>query len=139
MTTFAYVLLVLLGAIVVVAIIWRVASRGRSVPRPAWLGWLVELDNPFTKTNRAAVIVERLDLQVGMAVLDVGCGPGRLTIPIARKVGPRGEVVAMDMQGPMLQRAQDKRRPQASPIFSFSGLAPARVNSAAIALTGRCS
>src|SRR5215472_3468357 len=126
MTTFAYVLLVLLGAIVVVAIIWRVASRGRSVPRPAWLGWLVELDNPFTKTNRAAVIVERLDLQVGMAVLDVGCGPGRLTIPIARKVGPRDEVVAMDMQGPMLQRAQDKRRPQASPIFSFSGLAPAR-------------
>jgi len=108
MTTFAYVLLVLLGAIVVVAIIWRVASRGRSVPCPAWLGWLVELDNPFTKTNRAAVIVERLDLQVGMAVLDVGCGPGRLTIPIARKVGPRGEVVAMDMQGPMLQRAQDK-------------------------------
>jgi ubiquinone/menaquinone biosynthesis C-methylase UbiE len=108
MTTFAYVLLVLLGVIAVVAIIWRIASRGRSVPCPAWLGWLVELDNPFTKTNRAALIVERLDLQPGMAVLDVGCGPGRRTIPVGRKVGPQGEVVAVDMQGPMLQRAQDK-------------------------------
>src|SRR5215470_17034447 len=108
MTTFAYVLLVLLGAIVVVAIIWRVASRGRSVPCPAWLGWLVELDNPFTKTNRAAVIVERLDLQVGMAVVEVGCAPGRLTITIARKGGPRGEIVEMKMKAPMLQRAKDK-------------------------------
>src|SRR5262245_46516176 len=110
MTTFAYLLLVLLGVSALVAMIWRIASRGRSVPCPAWLGWLVELDNPFTKTNRAAVIVERLDLQPGMAVLDVGCGPGRLTIPIARKIGPQGEVVAVDMQGPMLQRAQDKAR-----------------------------
>jgi cyclopropane fatty-acyl-phospholipid synthase-like methyltransferase len=45
-----------------------------------------------------AVIVDRLDLQPGMAVLDVGCGPGRLTIPIARQVGQQGEVVAMDIQ-----------------------------------------
>ena len=108
MATAAYVLLGLLGAIALVAIIWRVASRGCSVPCPASLSWLVELDNPFTRTNRAAVIVERLELQPAMAVLDVGCGPGRLTIPIARQVGPQGEVVAMDMQGRMLQRAQDK-------------------------------
>ena len=44
------------------------------------------------------------------AVLDVGCGPGRLAIPLARKVGPQCEVVAMDMQGRMLQRAQHKAR-----------------------------
>src|SRR4030095_1434565 len=88
MATIAYILLGLLGAVALVAILWRLASRGRSVPCPASLSWLVELDNPFTKTNRAATIVERLDVRPGMAVLDLGCGPGRLTIPIARKVGP---------------------------------------------------
>jgi ubiquinone/menaquinone biosynthesis C-methylase UbiE len=110
MATIAYILLGLLGAVALVAILWRVASRGRSVPCPASLSWLVELDNPFTKTNRAATIVERLDVRPGMAVLDLGCGPGRLTIPIARKVGPDGEVVAMDIQSGMLQRAREKAR-----------------------------
>ena len=77
---------------------------------PTWLSRLVELDNPFTETNRAAVIVERLELQPGMAVLDVGCGPGRVAIPIASKVGPEGEVVAVDIQPGMLRRAQEKAR-----------------------------
>jgi ubiquinone/menaquinone biosynthesis C-methylase UbiE len=110
MATIAYILLGLLGVIALVAILWRLASRGRSVPCPASLSWLVELDNPFTKTNRAATIVERLEVRPGMAVLDLGCGPGRLTIPIAREVGPDGEVVAMDIQSGMLQRAQEKAR-----------------------------
>jgi len=37
-----------------------------------------------------------------MAVLDVGCGPGRLVIPIAQQVGQLGGVVAMDIQAGML-------------------------------------
>ena len=108
MATVAYILLGLAGLIGLVAVIWRVGSRRRSVPCPVWLRWLVELDNPFTKTNQAAVIVERLELEPGMAVLDAGCGPGRLAIPIARQVGPQGEVVAMDIQAGMLQRAREK-------------------------------
>src|SRR5262245_55214379 len=46
----------------------------------------------------------------GMAVLDVGCGPGRLTIPIARQVGQQGELVAMEIQAGMLQRTREKGR-----------------------------
>lgn len=98
----------LLGLIVVVAVVWRLASRRRSLPCPVWLRWLVELDNPFARANRSAVIVEHLDLRPGMAVLDMGCGPGRLTIPIARQVGEQGEVVAVDLQPGMLRRAQEK-------------------------------
>src|SRR4030095_4781380 len=88
MATIAYILLGLLGAVALVAILWRLASPGRSVPCPAAFSWFVALDNPFTKTNRAATIVERLEVRPGMAVLDLGCGPGRLTIPIAREGGP---------------------------------------------------
>jgi ubiquinone/menaquinone biosynthesis C-methylase UbiE len=69
---------------------------------------MVELDNPFTKTNRADVIIQHLDLQPGMNALDFGCGPGRLTIPMAKKVGERGKVTAVDIQAGMLERAQEK-------------------------------
>jgi ubiquinone/menaquinone biosynthesis C-methylase UbiE len=40
--------------------------------------------------------------------LDAGCGPGRVAIPLARHVGPQGEVVAMDIQAGMLERAREK-------------------------------
>jgi len=43
-----------------------------------------------------------------MKVLDLGCGPGRLTIPIAERLGPDGEVLAVDIQAGMLRRAQAK-------------------------------
>jgi ubiquinone/menaquinone biosynthesis C-methylase UbiE len=91
-------------------IIWRLASRRQSLPCPVWLRWLVELDNPFTKTNRSAVILQHLELQPGMRVLDAGCGPGRLTIPAAQRVGAHGKVVAVDIQPGMLARAQEKAR-----------------------------
>jgi ubiquinone/menaquinone biosynthesis C-methylase UbiE len=71
---------------------------------------MVEMDNPFTKANQAAVIVRHLGLQSGMAVLDAGCGPGRLTLPVARAVGPQGDVVAMDIQAGMLDRVREKAR-----------------------------
>lgn len=108
MTTSTYIVLDLLGFVILVAVTWRFASRRHSIPCPVWLRWLVELDNPFTKTNRAAVIVQHLDLQPGMAVIDIGCGPGRVTIPVARQVGQQGEVVAMDIQAGMLRRAEEK-------------------------------
>lgn len=110
MGTIIYIPAGIIAALLVVALAWRLGSRTHSLPCPAWLRWMVELDNPFTKTSRAEVIVSHLDLEPGMAVLDVGCGPGRVTIPLGRRVGPRGEVVAMDIQGRMLERARDKAR-----------------------------
>jgi len=110
MAPIIYVLLTILGATIILPPVWRWASRGHSLPCPAWLRWLVELDSPFLRSNRASVIVEQLALQPGMRVLDVGCGPGRLTVPMAKKVGPQGEVVAIDIQPRMLARAQEKAR-----------------------------
>ena len=108
MVTLLSIVLGLVGLIVLVSFVWRFSSRRHSLPCPVWLRWMVEMDNPFTETNRADVILSHLELRPGMKVLDIGCGPGRLTIPAARQVGPQGEVVAIDLQPGMLRRAQEK-------------------------------
>jgi cyclopropane fatty-acyl-phospholipid synthase-like methyltransferase len=108
MTTSVYICFGLVGFIVLAGFAWRFASRRYSLPCPVWLRWLVELDNPFSETNRSDVIVQHLDLQPGMNVLDIGCGPGRLTIPVAKQVGPQGQVVAIDLQPAMLRHAQER-------------------------------
>ncbi|MCA9410279.1 MAG: class I SAM-dependent methyltransferase [Candidatus Omnitrophica bacterium] len=99
----------IIGLFLLIGIVWRLSSRRRSLPCPSWLRWFVELDNPFAKTCRAETILQHLDLRPGMTVLDVGCGPGRVAIPIARHLAQQGgDVVAMDIQEEMLQRVREK-------------------------------
>lgn len=112
------IVLCLCALILVIFVGWRYASRRRSLPCPVWLSWLVEVDNPFARAARAAVIVENLDLQRGMRVLDIGCGPGRVAVPIAKRVAD-GEVVAVDIQPGMLKRAQEKARREAVTNIRF--------------------
>ena len=42
----------------------------------------------------------------GMRVLDVGCGPGDVSLLVAERVGPTGEVVDVDTNGRVLQLAR---------------------------------
>lgn len=44
----------------------------------------------------------------GMAVLEVGCGPGFFTFELVRMVRKNGRVVAVDLQEGMLQKLQEK-------------------------------
>jgi len=96
-----------LCALLLVLVIWRFASRRISIPCPSWLASIVELENPLAREHRSGVIVERLGLRPGMKVLDVGCGPGRVPLPLARSVAPNGEVVAIDIQPGMIKRARE--------------------------------
>lgn len=95
---------------VMVALIWRFSSLRSSLPCPAWLSWMVELDNPVFRNNSAKSILQHLNLAAGMHVLDYGCGPGRLTLPAARQVGPEGRVTAFDIQSEMLERVREKAK-----------------------------
>jgi 2-polyprenyl-3-methyl-5-hydroxy-6-metoxy-1,4-benzoquinol methylase len=108
MPTYLYYLIGLIGLLFTVFAAWRLVSQRESLPCPTWLGWMVELDNPVFRNNSARAIIQHLDLQPGMKVLDFGCGPGRLTIPVARQLGPKGEVIAYDVQPGMLRRTQEK-------------------------------
>jgi ubiquinone/menaquinone biosynthesis C-methylase UbiE len=74
-------------------------SSGEPQPFPASMAWLV--DNPLARIQ-ANRLVRRLPIEAGSRVIDVGCGPGRLTLPVARIVGDEGEVLAVDVQPEML-------------------------------------
>ena len=51
-----------------------------------------------------------MGVQEGHRVLDVGCGPGMDTIPLAQIVGPSGLVVGIDVDETMLARANERAR-----------------------------
>jgi ubiquinone/menaquinone biosynthesis C-methylase UbiE len=70
------------------------------------------LDTPFSLgiSARTQKMIQLLDLRPGMKVLDAGCGPDRLTLPVAEKLGPHGEVTAIDIQEGMLSQAQERAR-----------------------------
>ena len=55
-----------------------------------------------------ALLLERLGLAGGESVLEIGCGTGALTLPLAAAVGEHGRVVAVDISEPMLGAARQK-------------------------------
>ena len=53
-------------------------------------------------------MIDRLDIQEGSTILDLGCGTGGLTKVLAEKVGAEGKVVAVDPDGERLKIAREK-------------------------------
>lgn len=107
MSTLRRITIGTLGIGVAGALYWGFAVRRYALPCPSWLSWLVE--NPFMNAVAGAeAILTRLGVEAGMRVLDVGCGPGRLTLPAAQRVGSTGAVTALDIQTDMLRRVQAK-------------------------------
>ncbi len=77
-----------------------------TVAGPRWVA------NPGFRERRnqesLALLLARLDLAGGESVLEIGCGTGALTLPLAAAVGERGRVVAVDISEPMLGAARQK-------------------------------
>jgi ubiquinone/menaquinone biosynthesis C-methylase UbiE len=55
-----------------------------------------------------AEVVQRLALQPGMKVADIGAGTGYFSIPMGRAVGATGKVFAVDVQPEMLAMLREK-------------------------------
>lgn len=97
---------VLVGAAALLAA-FVLRQRRRPIMHPPPLTFLFEnpLAEAFVGTD---LLVRRLDVAPGMRVLDAGCGPGRLTVPLAEAVGEEGEVVAVDGQPAMLLKLEER-------------------------------
>lgn len=103
-------LYILIGVFVVVvgaSLLWRQASRRDQIPCPTSFAWLV--DSPLADIiSGTQTTLDRIGIEPGMRLLDVGCGPGRLSIPAAGRAGPEGMVTAFDVQPGMIALLEKK-------------------------------
>lgn len=82
---------------------WDAAEYARS--SSAQQGWALEL-------------ISKLGLREEESVLDVGCGDGKITAEIARRV-PRGSVVGLDSSADMIRLAHSSFPRSAHPNLAF--------------------
>jgi ubiquinone/menaquinone biosynthesis C-methylase UbiE len=66
------------------------------------------LDNPLRRLIHSPGRILGPYLRPGDTVLDIGCGSGHFTRPMARMVGDAGCVVAADLQDAMLARLRER-------------------------------
>lgn len=78
--------------------------KGRRIAQTMhWLGaeWLVRDERE--REERCSLMLSSLGVRPGMTVFDMGCGNGFYTVPLAKMVGERGKVYAVDIQPKMLE------------------------------------
>jgi len=82
-----------------------------------------------TAENSAAYLLD--SLQPGLDLLDVGCGPGTITMDLAERVAP-GRVVGIDSQSEVIARADElrQRRDRANVKFSVGDVYALRFDDA---------
>lgn len=79
----------------------------------------------FTQVNSAVnaqmiqLACELLQLQQGERVLDLFCGLGNFSLPIARRVGETGQVVGVEASDEMVQRATENAKANQLPQAMF--------------------
>lgn len=71
---------------------------------PWWLCFT--FDNPLRRLIHNPDKILRDWIAPGQTVIDVGCGMGYFSLPMARLVGNSGRVIAVDLQAQMLDRLQ---------------------------------
>ena len=69
-----------------------------------WVENQEELDVTLEPLGRAALT--NIDLSSCASVLDIGCGTGRTTIEIAKKLAANGKATGLDISKPMLKKAK---------------------------------
>ena len=67
---------------------------------PWWLGYF--LVSPLRRLWQSPRRILSPHVSAGMTVIEPGCGMGFFTLELARLVGPRGKVIAIDLQSRML-------------------------------------
>ncbi len=100
--------------IIAIVLIWQLSTRLLSkfvrrrvqVMDPSIIGRI--LNSSFRKSLQPPrMVLERSGVMEGERVLDLGCGSGAFTIPLAEALGSKGLVLATDINGSLLKQLLD--------------------------------
>ena len=105
--TVLIVLLVILAFPILWVTLAKIVRKLVHFPAPAFIGRL--LDSGYRRRIQPPEqLIERSGIKKGMHVLDLGCGSGAFTAFLARAVGQKGKVYALDIQADMLKQLENK-------------------------------
>jgi SAM-dependent methyltransferase len=85
---------------------------------PKWVRYEEFLDRQLGPLGERAM--DHAAIAAGERVLDVGCGCGHTTITLARRVGPTGRVLGVDISESMLARARARGADQRHVRFALA-------------------
>ena len=105
------IVLIVILCILAFPILWlslvKLIRKMFRFPAPAFIGHL--LDSGYRRRIQPPEqLIKRSGIKRGMQVLDLGCGSGAFTPFIARTVGEKGKVYALDIQADMLEQLENK-------------------------------
>ena len=63
--------------------------------------------------------LQTLDVAAGERVLEIGCGTGATSTKLAKMVGPKGEVLAVDLSRAMLEKAKAARTGLEADVLTY--------------------
>lgn len=103
----ALVFYLFLGFLFLFQVVFRVARRWLKFPTPGILTQVI--DNPVRRRfiQSPDTIADRMELEPGMTVVEVGPGKGSYTFAVARRVAP-GTVYACDIQPSVVEMLRER-------------------------------
>ena len=99
------IILTALGTIFLWLVLFRIFRKLYHFPAPAFIGRFLD-SSLRRRAQPPAKLIERSGIRQGMTVVDLGCGSGAFTPFVARVVGKRGKVYAVDIQPEMLRQLE---------------------------------
>jgi ubiquinone/menaquinone biosynthesis C-methylase UbiE len=85
----------------------RILRKFVHFPAPFFVGYF--LDSNFRRRLQPPdKVIKRSGIGKNMTILEIGCGSGAYTTYVAREVGERGKVYALDIQPNMLKQFKNK-------------------------------